>query len=318
MKRLISVLLTVGLLMTLLTGCGKDRKLYRKVKLENYVEVDGYIGIEVDTTSDDFAKIYDEIFAADIQDNGLYNELTEGVVADGDIVNLDYEGKLDGVAFEGGTAKGATLEIGSGTFIDDFEEELIGVAVGETKDVSARFPNPYQNNPDLAGKEAIFTCKINSIERAMTMEEAYEELDFDTVEDYKNDIKKRAIQQKLLNTVLGKAKITDYPKDDSALLCDAIYEFYVDLYKETYGVDLGQIIVSNGMTVDDYKANISKEMVPELMNTNMVMYYILDAEGLAIDESSTTSKITKQPVIAESYAVQDIVLEYLYSKAVIK
>ena len=303
--------------MTCLTGCAKDRKLYKKAKLKNYVEIEGYKGIEVDTTTESFKKIYDEILMIDIQDNELYKEITEGTVANGDIVNLDYEGKLDGVAFEGGTAKGYDLVIGSKTFIDDFEEELIGAKIGETRDITAKFPENY-GKTELNGKEAIFTCKINYIKKAMTEDEAYSEMDFATAQDYKDDIKKRAVKQYILDDVIGKAKITNYPEDDSVILRDAIYEFYVEIYKDTYGADLEQILSANGMTVDSYKENIAKEMVPELMNTNMVMYYILDTEGLTIAQNTESSGTTNQPVIAESYAVQDTVIDYLYSNAVIK
>ncbi len=318
MKRLTAILLVTVLLMTFLTGCGQNRLLYSKAKLEKYVEIGEYMGIEVDTESDEYAKYYTEIFEIDIEDNDLYKQVTEGTVANGDIINLDYEGKLDGVAFEGGTAKGAELVIGSGTFIDDFEEELIGVAVGATKDVTATFPNPYSNNPDLAGKEAVFTCKINYIKKAMTEEEAYSEMKFDTAEDYIADINERAIKSYILDTVCETAKFNDYPAEDSKKLSEAIFEFYVDAYKTSYNVDLEELLVANGSSVEEYKSQISSEMVPSMMETNMVMYYILDAEGLELLESTVQSQDVKQPVIAESYAVQDIVLEYLYDNAEIK
>lgn len=318
MKKLTAILVVAILIMTVLTGCGQERQLFNKVKLENYVEVKDYIGIEVDTSSNDFKVYYDSIFAEDVEAKALYAELKEGVVENGDIVNLDYEGKLNGVAFEGGTAKGADLKIGSKTFIDDFEEELIGVAVGETKDVSAVFPNPYQNNPDLAGKEAIFTCKINSIKRAMSEDEAYSKMEFKSADEYKADIKKRAAKQFILDKVTKSAKIKDYPEKDSEAICDAIYEFYIDVYKQEYNVDLEQILASNGTTVEAYKAQIAKELVPDKMNVDMVLYYILDTEKLEILESTLSSQETKQPLIAESYAVQDTVLDYLYGKAKIK
>ncbi len=314
MKRLTAILLAVVLMMTFLTGCGKKRELYSKVKLENYIEVKDYIGIEVDTTTDEFDKYYDEMFTMDVEDNALYKEVKEGIVANGDTVNLDYEGKLDGVAFDGGTAKGAELVIGSKTFIDDFEEELIGVAVGQTKDVTATFPTPYPNNPDLAGKEAIFTCKINSIVKPMTEEEAYEKMHFDSVGDYKTDIKKRAVKQYILDTVVSNSKISDYPKKDSELIGNAIFEFYADMFKQAYNVDLEEYIVANGLTVEDYKTQMSTQM----MNVNMIMYYILDAEKLELLESTLNSQDVEQPIIAESYAVQDIVMEYLYDNAKIK
>ncbi len=310
MKRLTAVLLVVVLMMTFLTGCGKNRELYKSVKLENYVEVSDYLGIEVDTTTDEFSEICDYVFNLDVSDYKLYH--TEGVVANGDTINLDYEGKLDGVAFEGGTAQGATLEIGSGTFIDDFEEELIGVSVGDTKDVTATFPNPYPNNSELAGKEAIFTCKVNGIQ--MTIEEAYEKMDFDSVEDYKADIKKRAVKQYILDTVVSNSKISDYPQKDFELIGNAIFETYTDEFKQLYKIDLEEYIVANGMTVEDFKS----QMATQMMKVNMLMYYILDTEKLEMLESTVTSQEVKQPVIAESYAVQDIVMEYLYDNAKIK
>lgn len=312
MKKTAAVLMVIVLMMTFLTGCAKDRKLYRKVKLENYVSVENYVGIEVDTTTDAFAKEYDNIYALDIQDNELYTKIEDGVVADGDIINLDYEGKLDGVAFEGGTAKGATLEIGSGTFIDDFEEELIGAKIGETRDITAKFPEKY-HAADLAGKEAIFTCKINGIERPMTEEEAYSEMDFNSAQEYKENIKKRAIENTILKSVMSKAKISDYPQEDKEIIGNAIYEFYLSAYSLT-AEQMNQMLAQQGYTTDTFKSDVATEM----MNTNMIMYYILDVEGLTIVPNTDNSNSIKQPVIAESYDVQDTVMKYLYENAIIK
>ena len=91
--------------------------------------------------------------------------LTSLTVADGDTINLDYVGYVDGVAFEGGDTEGngTSLTIGSGSYIDDFETQLIGHNVGEEVDVVVTFPDVYQSNPDLAGKEATFKCTINGI-----------------------------------------------------------------------------------------------------------------------------------------------------------
>lgn len=92
-----------------------------------------------------------------------YTVDTSYSVKDGDIVNIDYVGSIDGVEFEGGTAQSAKLEIGSGTFIDDFEEQLIGAHPGETVDVNVTFPSNYQKAPELAGKDALFKVTINGV-----------------------------------------------------------------------------------------------------------------------------------------------------------
>ncbi len=318
MKRLTAAAIVAVLIMTLLTGCGKNRLLYKKVNLKNYVEVNDYLGIEVDTTTDSFAKIYNDIFNVDVANYGLY-KTTKNIVESGDTVTIDYMGKIDGVAFEGGTAKGSDLVIGSNTFIDDFEEELIGVEVGETKDVTATFPNPYSNNPSLAGKEAIFTVKVNYINKVnLTEDEAFEKMEFDSADDYKADIKERAVKNYLYDAVCQKAKIKNYPEKDSNLLCDAIFNIYVDFYKNQYGVDFEELLIENGSSVKECKSQILAEEVPSRMNTNMVMYYILDTEKLEILESALNSQDDAHSVISETYAVEDTVLEYLYDNAKIK
>lgn len=314
MKKLTAILMTAVLLMTFFTGCGKKgRELYNKANLEKYVEVSDYLGIEVDTQTDEYKKYYNEIFDSDVTYYGLYNEVAEGTVADGDLINLDYEGKIDGVAFEGGTAQDADLEIGSGTFIDDFEEELIGVAVGATKDVTATFPTDY-GNEELNGKEAVFTCKVNFIYKPMTEEEAYTKRGFTSVEEYIADISKRAIKQYILNFVCENSTIKDYPAEDLKLLGDAILEYYTNAYSSSYGVDFNELLTYNGTTTEEFK----EESATEFMNVNMVMYYILDAQELEIYESTVNSQNVSQPVIAESYAVQDIVLEFLFENANVK
>ena len=105
--------------------------------------------------------------ADDNTDNNSAGYSTDAslTVEDGDTVNIDYVGSVDGVEFEGGSTQGqgTDLVIGSGSYIDDFEEQLIGAHPGDEIDVYATFPDPYNNNPDLSGKEALFEVTINGI-----------------------------------------------------------------------------------------------------------------------------------------------------------
>ena len=100
------------------------------------------------------------------------NEVTDRAVQDGDTLNIDYVGKVDGVAFEGGSTdgNGTQVTIGVTSYIDDFLEQLIGHQPGETFDIEVTFPDPYQNNPDLAGKDAVFTVTVNHIVETYTYE----------------------------------------------------------------------------------------------------------------------------------------------------
>ncbi len=329
MKKFLSVLLVSILMISLLAGCDRGYDLYKDVDLDKYLTLKktDYIGITVDTRSDEFAEYYDYEFQMDTEEKKLFTELKEGTVQNGDIINLDYSGKVGDEVFEGGTATGQTLEIGSGTFIPGFEEGLIGVNIGETKDVKVTFPESYPNNPDLAGKEAVFTCKVNGITRYQTVDEAYKTMGFATAQAYKDDLTNRAVRSYILNTVCSKAVFNQdpqdssknvYPDEYSETMLNAIFEQYVDMYKTTYNQDLEEFLIANGSSVDMYKETLRSQVLPTMMESSMVMYYIFEIEELELTDEVLEKQDVKQETIKECYAVQDIVLDYLYSKAVIK
>ncbi|WP_340673256.1 trigger factor [Brevibacillus agri] len=118
----------------------------------------------------------------------------EGAAQEGDIVVIDFEGFQDGVAFEGGKAEDYSLELGSGTFIAGFEEQLVGLAIGDEKEIKVTFPEEY-HSPNLAGKEAVFKVKLNSLKRknlpVLDDEFAKDVSEFDTLEELKADTKKK-------------------------------------------------------------------------------------------------------------------------------
>ena len=213
MKKIISLLIIIAIACTVFAGCKEKNKttmiLFSENKIENYVNLGKYKDIEVDRNSADYKEFFDSTYEDDVMRYGLYTIYREKeTIKNGDFVNLDYEGKIDGVAFAGGTSTGYTLEIGSGTFIDDFEEELIGAAIGETRDVTAKFPENY-GEASLAGKEAVFTCKINDITRFNTIEEAYAKIGFDSAEQYRQDLESRAIKGYLKYYVCSKSIIKE-------------------------------------------------------------------------------------------------------------
>ncbi len=138
--------------------------------VEEYVKLNDYLNMTVELSqsyevTDEEVKSYIEQIIAQYPD---YEKTDKTVVESGDIVNIDYEGKKDGEAFSGGTAAGAHLEIGSGSFIDGFEDGLIGKNVGETVDLNLTFPEEY-GTEELAGQDVVFTVTINSIDTAVEM-----------------------------------------------------------------------------------------------------------------------------------------------------
>lgn len=167
MKRTIKGILTMLLAAGLLAGCGQSREenALRDLKADSHVTLCDYqnlsISVEPATVTDeerDLSVMEAYSRFATLENSGI----TDRAAADGDTVNIDYVGRLDGVAFEGGTASGAFLVLGSGSYIDGFEDGLMGVRPGETVDLDLKFPEGY-GNTELAGKAVTFTVTVNYI-----------------------------------------------------------------------------------------------------------------------------------------------------------
>ena len=213
-KKAVALLLCVSMMMTL-NACGNSNKdntegteTVAETETEvipssaditydagDYVSLGDYMNMEV--TLDKDYQVTDDMVKNYVNNNVIANypyyvESDKTVVENGDVANIDYEGLLDGEAFDGGTAQDYDLEIGSGSFIDGFEDGLIGKKIGDTVDLNLTFPKDYSST-DLAGKEVVFTVKINSVKRApkLTDELAAEisNNEYKTAEAYNNYIK---------------------------------------------------------------------------------------------------------------------------------
>ena len=174
-------------------GSGKDLVFTVEVFVKPDVELGEYKALTIeheDRVVTD--EMVDEQIKADQERASRMEEVTDRAVQNGDIVNLDYAGSVDGVAFDGGTAQGQTLTIGSGQFIPGFEEQMVGMAIGEEKDLNVTFPEQYHSE-ELAGKAAVFHVKVNGIQEKIRPELdddfAADVSEFDTFEAYKQNIK---------------------------------------------------------------------------------------------------------------------------------
>lgn len=175
MKKRVSIIMTLLMAIGLLAGCGSDEgKALHEMKVEKYVTLGEYTGINVtvpsaEVTEQEQMQYLQQIYFA----NMVVEEeekITNRAVKEGDVVNIDYEGKKDGVAFQGGTATDQYLGIGTGMFIAGFEDGLVGVKPGETVDLNLTFPAGYQN-AELAGQAVVFTVTVNYIYPAYNDEE---------------------------------------------------------------------------------------------------------------------------------------------------
>lgn len=267
-------------------------------KALDYVTLGTYKGLEV--TKETLEVTEDEIqeeIRLDVQLAEALEEYTEGQVQEGDTANIDYEGKLDGEAFDGGTAKGYDLEIGSHTFIDGFEDGLIGVSVGETVDLTLTFPENY-GNADLAGQETVFTVTVNSIKR---MPELTDELvntitdgDYTDVESYRNSIseelmadkesqEENVINSELLTLIANTSEVKDYPQE-MVDYSTASMKSYYQQDAEAYGLEFAEFLQSFfGLTEEEFNDEVDA-VVKQNLQQEMYLQAIAEEEGLEISE----------------------------------
>lgn len=332
----IIALFIVAVMILSFSGCGKkaERILYN-IDLEDYVTVGKYEGLTVDTASDEFKELCSSEMEADVAYNMFYNTLKEGKVENGDNANIDYEGKKDGVAFEGGTSKGYDLLIGSNQFIDGFEEGLIGVEIGATVDLNLKFPDDY-GNEELNGAAVVFTVKVNSVEREMKPSEYFSKLGFKSEEEYMADVEMRAAKTYLINQ-LKDIEVKEYPQKDVELMQPFVLKQVDSMYQQQYGMTVESVLSATGQTMDDFKNTLNEQQIYPTMKTQMALYYILDKEKLSVGEENIDAEIQKvlsyesmkgvsKEDITEYYgryyfeylAVESKVKDFLYEKAVIK
>lgn len=319
MKKKLVTLLVVAAMLGVAGGCGKDSDHTSsdtategassdvavktiEYDVEDYVKLGDYKGIEV--SIENVYDVTDESVKEEVETQiaayPVYNKLDKTTVEDGDLINLDYEGKIDGEAFDGGTAKGQYLEIGSGSFIGGFEEGLVGVEVGSTLDLNLTFPEDYQNE-EMAGKDAVFTVTVNSIEERVDMtfdtltdEYVSENFGSETVDAYVKGIrenlettaeenKEAAIQNTVLATVRENATISGLPDG----LLDQRVEEYMDQFKamcDAYGITLEDYLSSYyQMSEEDFRAQMEDYMQSQI-EMELVLEAVANAEKLELDE----------------------------------
>ncbi len=264
----------------------------------DYVTLGEYKGIEVEVKS---AEVTEDDIQAKVDSLLSYyatsTDVTDRAVQDGDVVNIDYTGYIDGVAFDGGSATGASLTIGSGQFIDGFETGLIGANIGDEVKLNLTFPNPYLNNPDYAGKAVQFDVKVNSIQVKETPELTDEFIanntSYTTVDEYKASVKESLEASKaedvksdklnsVWNTIIDNCTVVSYPEELVAQYQNEMNDYYEQIATNYYGKTLEEYITGNGSTMDDFN-----KKTLEYGQTSAISEMI--ARGIAEKESITVS-----------------------------
>ena len=309
MKKLLSLVLLIAVMAVAFAGCGKSERLLYNVKLEDYIKLGEYKDLTVDTKSDDYIAYYNAQMDNDIQNQQLYAKLNEGKVQKNDIANIDYVGKKDGVAFEGGTADGYDLTIGSGSFIEGFEDGLIGVEIGSTVDLNLTFPENY-GNEELNGAAVVFTVKVNYVQRAKEPKDYCKDLGFKSLEEYEDDLKKRAAKECLIDMIVEKTKITKYSENDVDTLYNFEYEQMNTYYTNNYGMGIESVLSSYGMTAEDFKNDLLENSIYPQSKEQMVLYAIMDEEKISVTQEDIDKYIDK--MVAENEGVDRETLKEYY------
>ena len=244
------------------------------------------------------------------------NEEKDGPAEEGDTVNLDYSGSVDGVKFDGGTAEKYNLVLGSHTFIPGFEEQLIGVSKGEEKDVNVKFPEEYHAD-NLKGKDAVFACKINSVSKKvlpeMNDEWVKDVSEFDTLADYKNSIKERLVKQatsrartenenNVINAIVEKSS-ADIPEVlIQSYLDDMLRDMEMRMYYQ--GMKLEDYFKYTGTTVDDFRKERHDEAKRGAL-TRLCLEEIIKRENIvATDEEAEAKYAESMPAPKEGEEIR--------------
>ncbi|MFI3173245.1 MAG: trigger factor [Eubacteriales bacterium] len=283
-----------------------------------------YKGVEVEDV--ELIEVTDEDVQLTI--DSILTYYTESVeverpVETGDTVNIDYVGTLDGVAFDGGTAEGYDLTIGSGQFIDGFEDGLIGTEVGDVVSLDLTFPEEYSSE-DLAGQAVVFEVTINTITienipeltdelvptistTATTVEEYWDEIRA-ALEDENLATQATARETQVWAAIIDKAEISEYPEADLASLLALISASY-EAQASMYGMTIDEFVEASGLTMEDYEAYLD-ELAMEIYKSNLAVVYIATQEDLIPTAEEFDAEIE---AIATEYGYESV--DALYEQA---
>ena len=292
---------------------GKPFIFTAEVATKPEVTLGEYKGLKVDKVSNRVtAKEVDAKLEEEQKKNARTITVEDRAVQDGDEVVLDFEGFVNGVAFAGGKGENYPLTIGSGSFIPGFEEQLIGVEAEKEVEVNVTFPEEYHAE-DLAGKEAVFKCTVHEIKvkelPELDDEFAAEVSEFDTLEEYKADIKAKIKEQKIAE---GKRQKEDQAVEKAVANATMdIPEAMIDTQVQQMAGEFAQRMQSQGLTMEQYfqftgltPDKMMEEMRPQAVKrieTRLVLEAIAKAENIEITEEKVDEEIAK---MAEMYKME--------------
>ena len=317
MKRKVLLLATAICTVSLLAGCSeKDGSTESSAtganasteSYEEYVTLGEYKGLDVQLIK---AEVTDDMVDDEIdmllEDNAVYTPISDRGAAEGDTVNINYTGKIDGQEFDGGSAEDFELELGSGYLLDDLESQIVGMKSGETKDLNVSVPADYIEDTveeDAPDKDAVFTVTVNSVSEKSLPEYSDEFIagvtDYKTTADYEEGTKKELLASlesdnrstagmDALSQVMENSTFNGYPQElyDS---CKQEYDAMNEMYAEMLGVDVADF---------DTDEEDTKSTIESIVNEKMVCAAIAAAENISVSDEEY------QKYLEDNYALYD-------------
>ena len=315
-------------------GAGKNLQFTAEVFVVPEVTLGEYKGIAV---KKEVTEVTDAQVDAKVEEErnkqATEVEVEDRAVMEGDTVNLDYAGSVDGVAFAGGTAEGQTLKIGSHTFIPGFEEQMVGMSIGEEKDLNVTFPEKYHSD-ELAGKAAVFHVKVNSITAtelpALDDDFAKDISEFDTLDEYKDDIRAKLVEQAAQRDqdAFTNAVVEKVMENATVEIPNAMVERQIDSMMRDFeyrlmgqGLKLADFMKYTGQDMkafrENYRGQAEKSVKAHLVLSAIEKAEAFEASAEAIDEqiakfAPQTGKTVEE--LKATFSEQD--LEYFKADAI--
>lgn len=323
-----------------------ENGLWEGITALDHVELFKYDGLSIPS---DTHTISDEALETEksslLQSYNTNEEITNRAVADGDTVNIDYVGSVDGVEFDGGNTGGSGTEvtIGVTSYIDDFLEQLIGHMPGETFDVEVTFPDVYEQNESLQGKDAVFKTTINHIvettEAELTDSFVSENLKdtygWSTVEELDSGLRVKlqntAIASYLQNELVNLATVTDTPESMIQYQQDSMIRYYED-YAAYYDMEFDEYLSTNvGVNSIDELLAANEEELNDAANYFLIIQAIAEDAGLSVTEDDVAAYFSEELGVDDYAEYEDLygmpylkqivltehVLDYITQRAVL-
>ena len=305
-------------------GAGQPFIFTAEVALKPAVTLGDYKGVEVEKTPVEVSEEeVDKEVDKERENNSRTIDVDDRAVEKGDMIKLNFEGFVDGTPFEGGKAEDYSLTIGSGSFIPGFEDQLIGAKIGEEVEVNVTFPEEY-HAAELKGKPAVFKCTVNEI-KVKELPEADDEFakdvsEFDTLAEYKDDIRAKLLEKKTAdakrekqNKTVAKAVENATMEIPEAMITEQVRRMADDFARrlQSQGLSMDQYMQFTGLTMDALAQQMRPEALKRIQNS-LVLEAIAKAENIEVSEEKVNEEIEK---MAAAYKMEADKLKELIGDA---